>query len=89
LREQDIELIVNTYQSRETIDKYSYAAPLSTIAENNYNLNITRYVDTFVAVEEIKIDKLSVELVKIKKALMQNEGIITAFCKELNINTPF
>ena len=47
LRDTDIELIVNTYQNRKTMAKYSYAAPLAEIAENDYNLNIPRYVDTF------------------------------------------
>src|SRR5699024_4644373 len=47
LREQDIERIVETYEKRETIDKYSYVATLDEIKENDYNLNIPRYVDTF------------------------------------------
>jgi len=89
LRKEDIKLITETYRNRVTIDKYSYAATLSEIAENDYNLNIPRYVDTFVADEEIKIEVLSNELVDIKLALMQNESTIAEFCKELNIKPPF
>jgi type I restriction enzyme M protein len=89
LRKEDIKLITETYRNRVTIDKYSYAATLNEIAENDYNLNIPRYVDTFVADEEIKIEVLSNELVDIKLALKQNESTIAEFCKELNIKTPF
>lgn len=89
LRPQDIDLITTTYQNRESIDKYSYAATVAEIAENDYNLNIPRYVDTFVADDAIDIELLSDELVDINKALKQNESTITEFCKELNIKTPF
>lgn len=89
LREEDIDLIVNTYQSRKTIAKYSYAAPLTEIAENDYNLNIPRYVDTFEAEEEINLEAVSQELVEVAKALDANAQTITNFCQELGINTPF
>ncbi|MDV7399527.1 N-6 DNA methylase, partial [Arthrospira platensis SPKY1] len=42
-----IERIMQTYTQRVSIDKYSYVASLAEIAENDYNLNIPRYVDTF------------------------------------------
>lgn len=89
LRKEDIKDIITTYRNRETIDKYSYAATLAEIAENDYNLNMPRYVDTFVADEEIDIEVLSNELVAINGALKQNEITIAAFCKELGIKTPF
>jgi type I restriction enzyme M protein len=47
LTEEHIEKIVTTYQERTTIDKYSYVATMDEVKENNYNLNIPRYVDTF------------------------------------------
>lgn len=89
LREEDIDLIVNTYQNRKTIAKYSYAAPLTEIAENDYNLNIPRYVDTFEAEEEINLEAVSQDLVEVAKALDANAQTITNFCQELGINTPF
>lgn len=89
LRDTDIELIVNTYQNRKTIAKYSYAAPLSEIAENDYNLNIPRYVDTFEAEEEINLDTLAADLVAVAEALDANAQTITNFCQELGIKTPF
>lgn len=47
LSEENINKIIDTYEKRETIDKYSYLASLEDIKENDYNLNIPRYVDTF------------------------------------------
>ena len=55
LRDSDVEKIVETYSKRETIDKYSYVATMDEIKENDYNLNIPRYVDTFEEEEEIDI----------------------------------
>lgn len=89
LRETDIELIVNTYQNRTTIAKYSYAATLAIIAENDYNLNIPRYVDTFEAEEMIDLDAVATDLVAVAEALDTNAQTITNFCQELGIKTPF
>ena len=47
LRPEHIEKIVNTYRERKEIEKYSHLATLDEIKENDYNLNIPRYVDTF------------------------------------------
>lgn len=76
LREQDIEKIVNTYKNYETIDKYSYVASFDEIEENEFNLNIPRYVDTFeeeepVDIEAVQkdIDALEVELTDIRKQM--------------------
>ncbi len=44
---KDIDKIVNVYQKRKTEDKYSYVAGLEEVRENEHNLNIPRYVDTF------------------------------------------
>src|SRR5690625_4183883 len=58
LREQDIGKIVETYDNWETIDKYSYVATLDEIKENDYNLNIPRYVDTFEEEEPVDMEQV-------------------------------
>lgn len=58
LTDEIIEKIVSTYRNREAIDKYSYIASLDEIEENDYNLNIPRYVDTFE--EEEPVDLIAV-----------------------------
>jgi type I restriction enzyme M protein len=89
LREEDVELIVETYRKRETLDKYSYVANLADIAENDYNLNIPRYVDTFEGEDAIDLDAISAELVELDSELKSNEVSLIGFCKELGIKTPF
>ncbi len=89
LRKEDIRLIVETYRERQTIDKYSYTATLAELAENDYNLNIPRYVDTFVADDAIDLNIVSKELEQLNRDLNKNTQLIADFCKELNIATPF
>jgi type I restriction enzyme M protein len=47
LRDEDVERILETYNLRISKDKFSYVASLDEVKENEYNLNIPRYVDTF------------------------------------------
>jgi type I restriction enzyme M protein len=89
LRDTDIELILETYSDRKTIDKFSYAASIDEIAENDYNLNIPRYIDTFEEDEVVDLDKVCSELEKINSNISSNESVIVDFCKELKIPTPF
>jgi type I restriction enzyme M protein len=63
LRDADVERIVETYEKRETIDKYSYVANLDEVRKNDYNLNIPRYVDTFEEEEPVDIVEVADELV--------------------------
>ncbi len=50
---------MQTYRSRQTVEKYAYLATREEIAENDYNLNIPRYVDTFE--EETAVDMAAVQ----------------------------
>ena len=89
LREEDIDRIVTTYRERIETDKFSKLASLATIAENEYNLNIPRYVDTFEAEDYIDIDALAKEIVELDNLMAETDNTISGFCKELNISTPF
>ena len=89
LREQDIEKLVTTYKQRIQEDKYSYKASLEEIKENDYNLNIPRYVDTFEEEEQIDLDEVSVELKELDKQIIENDLVIKSFCDELGVKTPF
>ena len=89
LRDKDVELIVNTYRQRETIDKYSYVATLAEIAENDYNLNIPRYVDTFEEEESVDLEAVSAELKALDEALASTNETIKKYCEELGISAPF
>ena len=89
LREQHIDKIVETYRNRSEELKYSKITSLATIAENDYNLNIPRYVDTFEAEDSIDIDALASEIVELDKLMGETDKTIAGFCKELGIATPF
>jgi len=89
LRPADIDKIIQAYKSRGSEDKYSYAAALSEIAENDYNLNIPRYVDTFEEEEAVNLKAISKELKKLEADMGRTDATIAGYCKELGIDTPF
>jgi type I restriction enzyme M protein len=81
--------IIETYRTRQTKDKYSYVATLAEVQENDYNLNIPRYVDTFEEEEAINLFNVSKDLKALEKDIAETDQTIANFCKELNIETPF
>ncbi len=89
LREEDITKLMDCYQDRAVLDKYSYVAKMDEIVENDYNLNIPRYVDTFEEEEPIDLAAVSKELKALDKEIEKTDKVIAAFCKELGIDTPF
>jgi type I restriction enzyme M protein len=89
LRLEDISKIVATYENRNSEDKYSHLAPLTEIAENEYNLNIPRYVDTFEEEDEVDLASITSELRTLAELEKTTNTIIEGFCKELGIETPF
>lgn len=62
---------------------------LQTIVENDYNLNIPRYVDTFEAEENIDINAIAKDLKALEREMKSTDEALATFCKELNIETPF
>jgi len=86
LREQDIDKIFNTYKAFERIDKYSYRAGFEEIKENEFNLNIPRYVDTFEEEEEIDIIEVQREIDKLEKELSEVKEEMNGYLKELGLN---
>lgn len=83
LRPEDIDKIYNTFKNWETIDKYSYVATLAEIRENDYNLNIPRYVDTFEEEEPIDIAATQQEIAAIKLEMKAVEEQMAAFLTKL------
>lgn len=91
LREADIEHIVSTYRDFNTgklkagivEDKFSYIAPPEELQENDYNLNIPRYVDTFVEEEEVDIAKVQTEIETLEKELAGVQNEMKKYLEEL------
>ncbi|WP_353076701.1 type I restriction-modification system subunit M [Flavobacterium sp.] len=86
---EHIDKIISTYQERLVEEKYSYRATLQEIKDNDYNLNIPRYVDTFEATERIDLNAVTNELKELEKEIINTDNTIADFCKQLNIQTPF
>jgi len=85
LRPEHIRKIVDTYRERKEIDKYSHLATLQEIADNDYNMNIPRYVDTFEEEEPIDIKAVMAEIKQLesKRATLDKE--IDGYLRELGI----
>nr|WP_292796715.1 N-6 DNA methylase [Nostoc sp. NMS7] len=88
LRDEDVEKIISTYRQRIEEEKYSDRAPLAEIAENNFNLNIPRYVDTFEEEEEIDLAAVAAKLRQCDQDMAGIDQTIKAFCDELGIDAP-
>ncbi|CAL2087292.1 type I restriction-modification system subunit M [Tenacibaculum sp. 190524A05c] len=89
LLEEHVYKIVNTYRERTTMDKFSYVASIDEVVENDYNLNIPRYVDTFEEEVPVDLDLVANQLQTLEKEITTVDTTITDFCKQLNIKTPF
>ena len=85
LREQHIQKIVETYPDRKEIEKYSHLASLQEIAENDYNLNIPRYVDTFEEEEPIDIKAVMAEIKELEAKRAELDKEIEVYLKELGL----
>jgi len=85
LREQDLQRIVETYEAYEVIEKYSYVATPEEIKENDYNLNIPRYVDTFEEEEQVDLDIVKGTLFSIKAQLSEVEAQMAKYLEELGL----
>lgn len=89
LRQTDIDRIIDTYRERKLIDRYSHLATLQEINDNEYNLNIPRYVNTFEEQDSVDIPLVSKKLKDLEKEMSATDAALLSFCNELNIETPF
>lgn len=83
LSDENIQKIVETYTARKNVDKYAYVASIDEIKENDYNLNIPRYVDTFEEEEEIDLMAVRAEREELKIQLTKLEAEMANYLKEL------
>ena len=71
LLDEHLEKVLKAYKARKTVDKYAHLASKKEIAENDYNLNIPRYVDTFEEEEEIDIKAVQKEISSLENELKE------------------
>ncbi|MFT6584775.1 MAG: type I restriction enzyme M protein [Cognaticolwellia sp.] len=98
LREEDLDRILDAVDNREFIDKFSYVASIKTVGtsegeesiiENDFNLNIPRYVDTFEDDPETDLTKLADKLITLDSSMLKVDKVLSGFCGELGIKIPF
>lgn len=82
LLDEHIEKILNTYEKRQEVEKYAHVASYDEIKENDFNLNIPRYVDTFEEEEEIDIDAVQKEIDSLESELVHVRAKMAELLKE-------
>ncbi|MCK5886828.1 MAG: type I restriction-modification system subunit M, partial [Alcanivorax sp.] len=83
LSDENIRKIVETCTARADVDKYAHLATPEEIAENDFNLNIPRYVDTFEEEEEVDLMAVRAERKQLKEKLASLEQEMDGYLKEL------
>jgi type I restriction enzyme M protein len=85
LLDEHIEKIVETYKFRKEEERYSKRVPMERIAEEGYNLNISRYISTATAEAEISLEETHMRLVEIEKRVSSAREKHNSFLKELGL----
>ena len=85
LKDEHIDKIVNTFKERKDIDKYAHVASIEEIRENDFNLNIPRYVDTFEEEEPVNLDEINKQLEQDNKEIAELEAEINEQLKILGV----
>jgi len=83
LREEDIEKVVATWRARKDVSKYAHLARLEELKENDYNLNIPLYVDTFEEEAPIDLKKVTREIANIEDNLAKTRAALAKALQEL------
>lgn len=87
LSKDNIEKIAATFKAFKTVEKYAYRATPDEIEENDFNLNIPRYVDTFEPEEEIDIEMVEKEIEDLEVQLADVRKEMSRCLKELGLNS--
>ncbi|HEY9081182.1 type I restriction-modification system subunit M [Magnetovibrio sp.] len=88
LKAEDVSRIIETLEERKEVEKYSHCALMAEVKENEFNLNIPRYVDAFEPDEPVDLDAVTRELTALEPLLTENDETIAKFCAELGIKAP-
>lgn len=85
LRPQDIDKIIDTYQYRKDVERFSRKVPMDEIKANEYNLNITRYVSTAEEEKPIDLSDINKQLVEIESKIKSTTVAHNEFLRELGL----
>ena len=85
LTDEHVQKIVDTYAAFQTVEKYAYRATPQEIADNDFNLNIPRYVDTFEEEAEIDLDTVKADITRLESELATVRAKMQAYLEELGV----
>jgi type I restriction enzyme M protein len=85
LNDENIDKIINTFKERKDVDKYAHLASIDEIRENEFNLNIPRYVDTFEEEAPIDLEEVNKQLEQDNKEIAELEAKIKEQLKILGV----
>ena len=85
LRDEDIQRIMDAYASKKDIDKYAHLASIEELQENEFNLNIPRYVDTFEEEEEIDLNEVMAEYHRLDEEDKKIRKELNKYLEELGL----
>lgn len=85
LTDEDIDRIINAYKDRKDIDKFCHIASMDEIIENDYNLNISRYVDTFEEEPEVDLEDTINKIHDLDKQIEEKIKELNEYLKELGL----
>ncbi|WP_039651895.1 type I restriction-modification system subunit M [Clostridium tyrobutyricum] len=85
LSDENVDKIINTFKERKDVDKYAYVASIDEIKENEFNLNIPRYVDTFEEEAPIDLEEVNRQLEQDNKEIAELEAKINEQLKILGV----
>ena len=85
LTQEHIDMILDTYQQRREAPRYSRRVNMGEISQNDFNLNISRYVSTAIAEEDVDLAEVHGRLVKIEKDIKKARDKHNGFLEELGL----
>lgn len=83
LRTADVERIVHAYRTRSSIERYSYVATIAEVKDNDFNLNISRYINTFEAEEAVDLEAIQRAIESIDEKLASVDARLATYLAEL------
>lgn len=86
LEDAHVTKILETFANRAEVAKYSHNASSEEIAENGFNLNIPRYVDTFEPEDEVDVAAVQKDIDRIEAELSDVRAKMASFLRELGVN---
>lgn len=82
---ENIDKIYQTFLDRKEVDKFAHLADINEIKENDYNLNIPRYVDTFEEEEEVDIEATMKEIAELNPQIEELEAKMKIYLEKLGV----